>query len=111
MLSQSCYVHILRYMSVYSRASVECVAILMWFYFHARGPFVSIIIIRLEDGDLLGLMATVMPLCLDIKNNFTTWTFVMSLYYRTRNIRKEIEPRTSVKLNFQYFQRAEWKFD
>lgn len=49
-------------MSVYSRASLECVAILMWFYFHARDPFVSIIIIRLEDGDLLGLMATVMPL-------------------------------------------------
>lgn len=48
-------------MSVYSRASLKCIAILMWFYFHARDPFVSIIVIRLEDRGL-GLMATVMPL-------------------------------------------------
>lgn len=97
-LSQSCDALV----SAHSRASL---------WFHARQPFVSIIIARLKDGDLLGLMETVMPLCPGIKNRFTTCTFVMSLYYRTRDIRREIVPCTSIKLNFKHYQREEWKFD
>lgn len=85
--------------------------ILMWFHLHATDSFVFIIITRLGEADLFGLVATVMPLCLSIKNNFTTWTFVMSRHHRTRNIRREIEPRTSIKLHFQYFHEEGWKFD
>lgn len=85
--------------------------ILMWFYLHATNSFVFIIITRLEEADLFGLVATVMPLCLSIKNNFTTWTFVMSRHHRTRNIRREIVPHTFIKLHFQYFQEEGWKFD
>lgn len=85
----------------------ECVCtrtvILMCFHLHARDPFVFIIIIRLEEADLLGLVATAMPLCLGIKNNFTTWTFVISPHHRTGDVKREIVLRTSMKLLFLIF--------
>jgi len=65
--------------------------ILTWF--HARDSFVFIIIKRLEEADLLWLMATALPLCPGIKSKFTTWTFVMSLYHRAKNIKREIMPQ------------------
>lgn len=40
--------------------------ILVWFHLHARDPFVFIIITRLEETDLLGLVEMAMPLCLQI---------------------------------------------
>lgn len=92
-------------MSVYAHACLWCSVILMWFHLHAKDLFVFIIIIQLEEADLLGLVATVMPLCLGIKNYFTTWTFVMSLHHRSISIKREIVPRTSIKLHFQYFQK------
>ena len=74
---------------------------LMWFHLHARDPFVFIIIIRLEEADLLGLVATVMPLCQDIKNNFSRRMFVMSPVHRAGNIKREIVPSASIQLHFQ----------
>ena len=75
-------------MCMHTHACLWRTVILMRFHLHARDPFVFIIIIRLEEADLLELMARVMPLCLGIKNNFTTSTFVMSPLHRTRNIIK-----------------------
>lgn len=89
---------------MYTHACLRYGVILMWFHLHARDAFVFIIITRLEEADLLGLLATVMPFCLGIKNNLTTRTFVMSQHYRTSNIR-EIVPHTSIKLHFQCFQK------
>ncbi len=96
---------------MHTHACLRRTLILMWFHLHARDPFVFIIIIRLEEADLLGLVATVMPLCLGIKNNFTTWTFVMSPHHRTRNIKREIVPCTSIKFHFQYSRKEGWKCD
>lgn len=56
---------------MHTHARLWCTVNLMWFHLHARDPFVFIIIIRLEEADLLGLVETAMPLCLEIKNNFT----------------------------------------
>lgn len=95
---------------MYTHACLWHTEILMWFHLHARDPFVFIIIIRLEEADLLGLVATAMPLCLGIKNNFTTWTFVMSPHHRIRDIKREIVPRTSIKLHFRYYPKRGLKF-
>lgn len=75
---------------MHTHARLWCTVILMWFHLHARDPFVFIIIIRLEEADLLGLVETAMPLCLEIKNNFTAWTFVMSPQHRIGDIKREI---------------------
>lgn len=89
---------------MHAHAWLWCTVILMWFHLHVRGPFVFIIITRLEEADLSGLMEAAMPLCLDTKNNFTAWTFVMSAQHRTGDIKREIVPcPLKKKVNFSYF--------
>lgn len=45
------------------------------------------------------------------KNNFTTWTFVISPHHRTGDVKREIVLRTAMKLRFWYFQKDGWKLE
>lgn len=86
---------------------------LMWFHLHVRGPFVFIIITRLEEAGLMGLMEAAMPLCLHTKkkNNFTAWTFVISAQHRTGGIKKEVVPcPLKKKRQFQLFPERGLRF-
>lgn len=95
---------------MHTHARLWCTVILMWFHLHARDPFVFIIIIRLEEADLLGLVETAMPLCLEIKNNFTAWMFVMSPQHRIGDIKTEIVLCTLKKSPFLLFSERGLKF-
>lgn len=78
----------------------------MWIHRHARDLFVFIIIAQLEEADL----DRAMPLCLDVKNNFTAWTFVTSPQHRTRDIIKENRALYLVKSQFPLFPERGLKF-
>lgn len=83
----------------------------MWFHLDVRNPFVFIIIIRLEEADLLGLVETAMPLCHTKKPHFTAWTFVMSSQRRTGDIKREMVPCTRNRRSISIiFRNSDWWF-
>lgn len=74
-------------LQVHMHAWLRHAVILMWFHLHAKDPFVFIIITRLEETDLLGLVEMAMPLCLRIKKKQLRCLDVMSTQHRPETFR------------------------